>query len=84
MLHVHNNHIILCLYIDVSVEALVNEQNVFQGLYFQDHQMKSIFSAYPELLCVDATLKLLDLRLPLYIMLVEDLNGQSEVAAAFY
>ena len=45
--------------------------------------MRSIFSAYPELLCVDATYKLLDLRLPLYIMLVEDGNGQSEVAAAF-
>ena len=58
-------------------------RNFGKRLYFQDHQMRSIFSAYPELLCVDATYKLLDLRLPLYIMLVEDGNGQSEVAAAF-
>ncbi len=45
--------------------------------------MKEIFSAYPELICVDATYKLLELRFPLYIILVEDGNGCSEVAAAF-
>ena len=45
--------------------------------------MQQIFAAYPEILCIDATYKLLELRLPLYIMLVEDGNGESEVAAAF-
>ena len=45
--------------------------------------MKQAFAAYPELLCIDATYKLLELRLPLYIMLVEDGNGQSEIACAF-
>ena len=35
----------------------------------------------PELLCLDATYKLLDLRLPIYLMLVEDSNGQSEIVA---
>ena len=45
--------------------------------------MKHIFASYPELVCIDATYKLLELRCPLYIMLVEDGNGQSEVAAAF-
>lgn len=45
--------------------------------------MKQAFAAYPELLCIDATYKLLELRLPLYIMLVEDGNGQSEIASAF-
>ncbi len=65
------------------MEVLVNEENVFGGIFFQDVQMQQIFSAYPELVCVDATYKLLELRLPLYIMLVEDGNGESEVAAAF-
>ena len=45
--------------------------------------MKQVFSAYPELLCIDATYKLLELRFPLYLMLVEDGNGSSEIAAAF-
>ena len=61
----------------------MNEEEVFYGLLFQDIQMKQIFSAYPELFCIDATYKLLELRFPLYIILVEDGNGCSEVAAAF-
>lgn len=78
-----SNEYLFLIMLDASVEVLVNEGKTFQGLFFQDNQMRSIFSAYPELLCVDATYKLLDLRLSLYIMLVEDGNGQSEVAAAF-
>ena len=35
------------------------------------------------MVCVDATYKLIELRFPLYIMLVEDGNGQSEIVAAF-
>ena len=47
--------------------------------YFK--QMKDAFSAYPELIFLDATYKLLQLGLPTYIMLCEDSNGQSEVFA---
>ena len=45
--------------------------------------MKQIFSSYPELICVDAIYKLLELCFPVYIMLVEDGNGHSKIAAAF-
>ena len=38
---------------------------------------------FPELLCIDATYKLLELRFPVYITLVEDGNGQSEIASFF-
>jgi zinc finger SWIM domain-containing protein 3 len=65
------------------VQVFVNEDKILQGIYFQDEQMKQVFSAYPELLCMDATYKLLELRFPLYVMLVEDGNGLSEIAAAF-
>ena len=51
------------------------------GLLFQEREMKTTFSAYPELLCLDATYKLLELGLPVYLMLSEDANGQSEVIA---
>ena len=58
------------------MELLVNESNVLLGIYFQDEQMKQVFATYPELLCIDATYKLLELRFPVYIMLVEDGNGR--------
>ena len=45
--------------------------------------MKNILNAYPEMICVDATYKLLELRFPVYIILIEDGNGQSEVVAVF-
>uniref|UniRef100_A0A1X7UWE1 ZSWIM1/3 RNaseH-like domain-containing protein n=1 Tax=Amphimedon queenslandica TaxID=400682 RepID=A0A1X7UWE1_AMPQE len=65
------------------VEVFVNAGNVLQGFFFQDKSMKQVYSAYPKLLCMDATYKLLKLRFPLYVILVEDGNGISEVAAAF-
>jgi len=33
------------------------------------------------MVCADATYKLLDIRIPLYVLLIEDGNGQSEIAA---
>ena len=45
--------------------------------------MKQVFSAFPEIVVIDATYKLLELRFPLYIMLIEDGNDQSELIAAF-
>ena len=66
-----------------TVEVLVNEKEELLGIYFQDEEMKQIFRAYPELVCIDATYKLLELRFPLYILLIEDGNGQSELIAGF-
>ena len=43
--------------------------------------MKKAFDAYPEILFIDATYWLLELRFPLYIILIEDGNEQSEIAA---
>ena len=45
--------------------------------------MKLNFDAYPEVLMVDATYKLNELRMPLYLLLVVDSNGQSEIVATF-
>ena len=41
--------------------------------------MLAVFQAYPELVCIDATYKLLELGLPTYLMLCVDSNGQSEI-----
>ena len=69
--------------VGASVEVLVYQSDMLQGIFFQNQEMKDIFSAYPELVCVDATYKLLELRTPVYVMLIEDGNGQSEIVAVF-
>ena len=61
------------IYTDGSAE------NTMVGLFFQDARMRQIFAEYPEFLCVDATYKLNDLRMPLYLLIVENGNGQSEI-----
>ena len=38
------------------MNVVVSDNNVLQGI-FQDEKMKQAFSAYPELLCIDATYK---------------------------
>lgn len=50
---------------------------------FRDYfiKMQRMFSAFPEIIFVHATCKLNDMRMPLYVMMVEDSLGQSEVAA---
>ncbi len=52
-----------------------DEQNVLRGLLFQDPSMHQSYNAYPEFLCINATYKLLEIRLPVYILLCEDGSG---------
>ena len=42
--------------------------------------LKSVHSSYPEVLLADATYKLTDLRMPVYIFMAIDGNGQGEIA----
>ena len=69
------------LIIGATVEAYCDEKKNFLGLFFQDRQMKQAFDAYPEFICLDATYKLLELGFPVYLMVCEDANGQSEIIA---
>ena len=45
--------------------------------------MRQLFSAFPEIIFIDATHKLNEYRMPLYLIMVEDGNGQSDVVAMF-
>ena len=45
--------------------------------------MKTAYDSFPEMIFVDATHKLNELRMPLYILLAEDGNGESEIVAIF-
>ena len=66
-----------------SVQLLTSPDNVLIRIYFQDEHTKQVFHAYSELICMDATYELLELRFPVYIMLVEDGNSQCEIVAVF-
>jgi len=45
--------------------------------------MKQKFDSFPELLLVDATYKLNDLTMPVFLQLVIDGNGESEIVTVF-
>lgn len=61
------------------MELYVDEDKNFKGLLYQDEEMRWMFDAFPEVLLIDATYKLNNLRLPLYVMLAVDGNGESEI-----
>ena len=76
--------------LDITIDILRNDYNAtvdvcsdvegnFIGLLLQDKDMQEVFNAYPEILFVDATYKLLELQLPLYILAVEESNGLTEI-----
>ncbi|XP_065654656.1 uncharacterized protein LOC136081280 [Hydra vulgaris] len=66
-----------------DLELRTDENGIITGIFFQDFEMKRFFGLYPELLLVDATYKLTNLRMPLYILLLVEPNGESEIAAIF-
>ena len=73
----------LCVHVGSVVEVVVTQDNVVHGIFFQDEEMRCMYDRFPEILFVDATYKLNDLRMPLYLFLVEDGNGESEVVATW-
>ena len=66
-----------------TVEILRDEDKNLIVIVFQEGIMKSTFAAFPEVILIDATYKLTELRMPVYLMMVVDGNGQSEIVCAF-
>ena len=64
-------------------EVVVDEENNFKGLFYQDAHMQNMYAHFPEILLVDATYKLLDLRMPVYLLVCIDGDGLSEIVAMF-
>ena len=65
------------------MDVYADDKKNFKGLFFQDVQMRDAFQAYPEIVFVDATYKLLELGVPTYLLLCEDSNGQSEIVGVY-
>ena len=67
-------------FIGCTFEVYSDSEKNFLGLFCQDNYMKEDFQSYPEIIFIDATYKLTESRLLVYIFLVEDFMGESEIA----
>ena len=67
----------------VTLEVFADQDENLMGIFYQDNSMMQLYAAFPEVLFVDATHKVNELRMLLYIFLICDGNGQSEIVAAF-
>ena len=63
------------------MEVSTNSNNVLSSVVFQKQSWQNMYARYPELILIDATYKLNNLRMPMYILMVVDGNGESEIVA---
>jgi len=66
---------------DLAIET--TDDGTVNVIYFQDADMKRFFDKYPELILLDATYKLTNVRMALYVMMCIGPNGESEIVAVF-
>ena len=59
------------------------KDDLCDGIYMQDAEMKSQFERYPETVLMDATHKTNNLDMPLYTMAIIDGNGATQPVAFF-
>ena len=65
------------------IDVLIDCNQNCKALFYQEKCMLNACERYPQLLLVDATYKFLDLRLPVYLLLVINSNGLSEIEGLF-
>ena len=68
---------------DPSVDVMVGEEENFKGLLYQGAYMRNMYVKFPEVMLVDATLKLLDLRMHVCLLLVVGRNDLSKIMGLF-
>ena len=78
-LSVHYGYVMPLLHVGSTVDIFSDEENTFTGILFQDSLMKSSFASYPEVLMIDTTYRLNELRMSLYLMIVLDGNGKAKL-----
>ena len=64
---------------DSVTEMFVDDEGIVTAIFFQTKEMMDTFRCYPEVILLDATYKLNDRRMPLYVMAVIDGNGETEI-----
>ncbi|XP_057305020.1 uncharacterized protein LOC130641982 [Hydractinia symbiolongicarpus] len=66
-----------------TVKVIVDSEDTLNAICYQDMEMRKAFSAYPDLLMLDATYKLNDLRMPVYLLICVDADGESEIVGVW-
>jgi hypothetical protein len=64
-----------------TTKVLVDQDNTLVAVYYQSERMKTLFRRYPEIIFISSTHKTNNERMPLYLMVLEDGNGESEIVA---
>uniref|UniRef100_A0A1X7V8N3 ZSWIM1/3 RNaseH-like domain-containing protein n=1 Tax=Amphimedon queenslandica TaxID=400682 RepID=A0A1X7V8N3_AMPQE len=62
-----------------KVVLFTDSDKTVTSIYFQTKEIIQTFQAQPEILLIDATYKLNDLQMPLYVLLIVDGNGEREI-----
>ncbi|XP_065315367.1 uncharacterized protein LOC135924243 [Gordionus sp. m RMFG-2023] len=64
-----------------SIVEVTEENDILLGIFFQDEMMQHNLKRYPEVMFVDATYKLNNYGMPLFITLIIDGNGESQIVS---
>ncbi|CAK9292219.1 unnamed protein product [Gordionus sp. m RMFG-2023] len=64
-----------------AIVEVAEENDVLLGIFFQDRIMQQNLKRFPEVMFVDATYKLNNYGMPLFITLVVDGNGESQIVS---
>jgi len=72
-----------CRIVDPDLEIVTSKDGYVTLIFFQDQDMKDFFRLYPEIVLMDATYKLTNVRMPLYVLLCVGPNGESAVVCVF-
>lgn len=70
----------VCIFLNQDGLEVV-DTNQIESILFQDERMRRNFELYPEVILCDATYKLNDRNMPLFVMMTIDGNGETQVAA---
>lgn len=62
---------------------IVTQNEIVEGIYFQDATMKQIYATFPEIMFVDATYCVNDRNMPLQVVKCADGDGETHIIALF-
>lgn len=64
-----------------KVRVVRDENNSLKAIYFQDKRMLQLFDKYPQVICYDATYRMNNRNMPVFIQTIIDGNGQTEIVS---
>jgi hypothetical protein len=77
-MHTHFSHFSM---FSGSYVEVIHRDGILDGFFFQKEGWRRWYERYPEIILIDSTYRVNNLRMPLYIVLCVDGNGQSQMVA---